>query len=60
MSMDRCHECDQPVDTDNDTDCYQPHPSHSLKGFADICICERCRERLGIGEEAAEEQDATP
>jgi hypothetical protein len=45
MSMDTCHRCDAPVDTDFDLDCYQPYPSHPVKGAPDICICERCRER---------------
>ena len=45
MSMDRCSRCGDPVDTDFDDDCYQPDPRHSLKGYSDICICERCRER---------------
>ena len=45
MSMDRCQRCDAYIDTDFDLECYQPDPRHSLKGFPDICICERCRER---------------
>lgn len=44
MSIDRCSECNAPVDTDFDGDCYQPDPRHSLKGFPDICLCKRCRE----------------
>ena len=45
MSMDRCHRCDDYVDTDDDPDCYQPDPRFSLKAHRDICVCERCRER---------------
>lgn len=45
MSMDRCHRCAASVDTDHDMDCYQPYPSHPVKGAADICVCERCRDR---------------
>lgn len=45
MSIDICDRCDAPVDTDFDADCYQPDPRHSLKGFPDVCVCERCRER---------------
>jgi hypothetical protein len=43
MSMDICHRCDAPVDTDFDLDCYQPDQRDSM-GHRDICICERCRE----------------
>lgn len=35
MSIDICKKCFSYVDTDNDADCYQ----------AEICICERCREK---------------
>lgn len=45
MSIDICHYCDRPVDTDVDCDCYEPDPRHSLKGYPDICVCERCREK---------------
>lgn len=44
MSMDRCCKCNRPVDTDMDTDCYQPDPRHSLCGHPDICVCEPCRD----------------
>ena len=44
MSMDRCKLCDCYIDTDDDPDCYQPDPRHSLTGFPDVCVCERCRE----------------
>lgn len=54
MSMDTCHRCDAPVDTDFDPDCYEPDARHSLKAFPDVCICERCRER------EAERLEATP
>lgn len=48
MSMDICCKCDCPVDTDDDADCYQPYPSHPLRGAPDICVCEACRERMEI------------
>jgi hypothetical protein len=58
MSMDTCSKCDRPVDTDFDLDCYVPDPRHSLKGYPDICICERCREREQ--ERAEQEAGADP
>lgn len=45
MSMDTCNYCCRPVDTDLDTDCYEPDPRMSLKGYPDICVCKWCRER---------------
>lgn len=42
--MDRCTYCNRPVDTDMDTDCYQPDPRHSLASHPDICVCEVCRD----------------
>ena len=53
MSMDICKSCGDLVDTDDDPDCYQPYPSHPLKGAPDVCICESCRERME--DEAARE-----
>lgn len=38
MSMDRCNLCSDPVDTDEDTDCY------FVAGQQGNCVCERCRE----------------
>ena len=45
MSMDRCRECSEAVDTDEDLDCYIP-----VGGMGDDdvpwdveCLCEKCR-----------------
>ena len=43
--MDRCTYCNRPVDTDVDTDAYQPDPRMSLKAHPDICVCEHCRDK---------------
>lgn len=34
MSMDRCADCNAPIDTDEDLECYQEDGR---------CICEECR-----------------
>ena len=44
--MDRCRRCDRLVDTDFDLECYDKQ---------DHCVCESCRER----EEMANEADYT-
>jgi len=59
MSMDRCDSCGANVDTDFDMDCYQPDPRHSLKGYPDICICERCREMEAERDEIEAVQDTS-
>ncbi len=44
MSMDRCQQCSNLVDTDDDPECYiQPMPDGSEKEL-DGCRCESCRE----------------
>ena len=46
MSMSSCQKCGAWVDTDCDTDCYQPDPRHSLRhNHPEICVCESCREK---------------
>jgi hypothetical protein len=48
MSMDRCDECERPIDTDFDVECYVPHSDGSYeKGRV---LCHVCRARSGSTE----------
>lgn len=39
MSMDICADCTNPVDSDDDPECYVDTSPTST-----VCLCERCRE----------------
>lgn len=47
MSMDTCDNYERLVDTDEDLDCYVP-VEDGTRLTPDRCICEFCREELGI------------
>jgi hypothetical protein len=49
MSIDRCAECSNYVDTDDDIDCYD-----NLK---EICLCEICREKIIINNKGKVKND---
>jgi hypothetical protein len=50
MSWDRCKNCDRPVNTDDDPDCYI-EVGNMRKQTTTECICEPCREELEIERE---------
>jgi hypothetical protein len=41
MSIDTCIHCGDWVDTDDDVDCYI-----TITHDSEICVCERCREKM--------------
>jgi len=43
MSMDRCHDCDRLIDTDDDPDCYI-EVGNMRSQTKTVCVCEHCRE----------------
>jgi hypothetical protein len=57
MSMDVCHDCDRPVDTDDDPDCYI-EVGNMRRLTQTICVCEPCRERRIEEDERRASQDA--
>ena len=54
MSIDTCKDCGDPVDTDNDTDCYV-YVGNYKRLHDTICLCPRCRDKHYT---ELEEQDA--
>lgn len=44
MSMDRCHECEIFVDTDEDVGCYSLIDENCNVTELDYCLCVTCRE----------------
>ena len=58
MSMDRCAECERPIDTDEDTDCYRKADNPKMYWGEDgdyrcdnVCLCEGCRDQMGVHDE---------
>ena len=43
MSLDRCHDCERLVDTDDDPECYV-EVGNMRRLHKTICLCEFCRD----------------
>lgn len=50
MSVERCDECERPIDTDHDVECYVPlHPF----GWPYRVLCHVCRDKADLYAEDA-------
>ncbi len=61
MSMMLCDQCDAPIDTDEDMDCFIEAPSCAPARFRQVLeeiLCERCRERRWEREQERRAEDA--